>query len=135
MASGTVVKALFCIAYKDKPAGRRWVGWSALDGGSVEALEHAADFVLRGTRAFDEVDYLPQEDYPLLIRVGGRIGDFALADISARNLATQNGSTGFHLPSGCSETLKVFPSGSLNQATLAPVGEVQIPESPCSKNP
>jgi Copper resistance protein D len=39
-----------------------------------------------------------------------------------------------HFPSGCSETLRVFPSGSLNQATLAPVGEVQISESSCFKN-
>jgi hypothetical protein len=31
--------------------------------------------------------------------------------------------------SGCSETLKIFPSGSLNQATFAPVGEVQMPSS------
>lgn len=31
--------------------------------------------------------------------------------------------------SGCSERLKIFPSGSLNQATFAPEGEVQIPSS------
>jgi hypothetical protein len=31
--------------------------------------------------------------------------------------------------SGCSEMLKVFPSGSLNQATFAPVGEIQMPSS------
>lgn len=31
--------------------------------------------------------------------------------------------------SGSSETLKVFPSGSLNQATFAPDGEVQMPSS------
>src|SRR5262249_40865235 len=29
----------------------------------------------------------------------------------------------------CSEILNVFPSGSLNQATLAPLGDVQIPDS------
>jgi hypothetical protein len=31
--------------------------------------------------------------------------------------------------SGCSERLNVLPSGSLNQATFAPVGEVQMPDS------
>jgi hypothetical protein len=31
--------------------------------------------------------------------------------------------------SGCSEMLRVFPSGSLNQATFAPVGEVQMHNS------
>jgi hypothetical protein len=37
--------------------------------------------------------------------------------------------------SGCSETLKVFPSGSLNQATFAPVGEIQMPSSSWSIPP
>ena len=32
----------------------------------------------------------------------------------------------------CSEMLKVLPSGSLNQATRAPPGDVQIPNSSCS---
>jgi hypothetical protein len=31
--------------------------------------------------------------------------------------------------SGCSERLKILPSGSLNQATFAPVGEVQMPNA------
>ncbi len=31
--------------------------------------------------------------------------------------------------SGCSERLKIFPSGSLNHATFAPVGEAQMPSS------
>ncbi len=39
-----------------------------------------------------------------------------------------------HFHSGCSERLRVFPSGSLNQATRAPVGEVQIPDSSGFKN-
>src|SRR6202034_4425865 len=39
------------------------------------------------------------------------------------------------LPHPCCETDKIFPSGSLNHATLSPAGAVQIPSSSCSKKP
>src|SRR5262249_3999680 len=42
-------------------------------------------------------------------------------------------SQAFH--SGCSDTLNVFPSGSLNHATFDPVGVVQMPNSSCFMNP
>ena len=35
----------------------------------------------------------------------------------------------------CCDTERILPSGSLNQATLSPVGAVQIPSLSCSKNP
>src|SRR5437588_11620876 len=38
----------------------------------------------------------------------------------------------YRVTSGCSETLRRFPSASLNQATLAPVGVVQTPSWSCA---
>jgi hypothetical protein len=49
-----------------------------------------------------------------------------LRSYTARSINGQEVQT---FSSGCSERLKVFPSGSLNQATFAPVGEVQMPSS------
>ena len=51
------------------------------------------------------------------------MGGVRASEIESGVLEVQN------FGSGCSEMLKVFPSGSLNHATFAPVGDVQIPNS------
>jgi hypothetical protein len=57
----------------------------------------------------------------------GRVSESCLhAKLTGKSRTTQRSCEDQPFSAGCSEMLRVFPSGSLNQATFAPVGEVQM---------
>ena len=67
--------------------------------------------------------YRPTGSYP---KMGVMAGLAIIQNLPTKLESNQRSCEVQPFSSGCSEILRVFPSGSLNQATFAPVGEVQI---------